>query len=71
MSLAIVHSRTQVGVEAPAVTVEAHLTNGLPALTLTGLPAGAFSLRFAKNSSFFYHNHRCCCRLSSMEIRLC
>ncbi|WP_258035378.1 hypothetical protein, partial [Pseudomonas syringae] len=25
MSLAIVHSRAQVGVEAPAVTVEAHL----------------------------------------------
>ncbi|AKT28076.1 Mg chelatase subunit ChlI [Pseudomonas syringae pv. theae ICMP 3923] len=36
MSLAIVHSRAQVGVVAPAVTVEAHLTNGLPALTLVG-----------------------------------
>ena len=35
MSLAIVHSRAQVGVGAPAVTVEAHLANGLPALTLT------------------------------------
>ena len=34
MSLAIVHSRAQVGIEAPAVTVEAHLANGLPALTL-------------------------------------
>ncbi|RMV94117.1 hypothetical protein ALP03_200246 [Pseudomonas amygdali pv. tabaci] len=41
MSLAIVHSRAQVGVEAPAVTVEAHLANGLPALTLVGLPEGA------------------------------
>jgi hypothetical protein len=40
MSLAIVHSRAQVGVEAPAVTVEAHLANGLPALTLVGLPEG-------------------------------
>ena len=38
MSLAIVHSRAQIGVEAPAVTVEAHLANGLPALTLVGLP---------------------------------
>ena len=37
MSLAIVHSRAQVGVEAPAVTVEAHLANGLPSLTLVGL----------------------------------
>ena len=27
MSLAIVHSRAQVGIEAPAVTVEAHLAN--------------------------------------------
>jgi len=40
MSLAIVHSRAQVGVEAPAVTVEAHLANGLPALTLVGLTHG-------------------------------
>lgn len=41
MSLAIVHSRAQVGVEAPGVTVETHLANGLPALTLVGLPEGA------------------------------
>src|SRR5262245_7019059 len=38
MSLAIVNSRAQVGVEAPSVTVEAHLANGLPSLTLVGLP---------------------------------
>ena len=38
MSLALVHSRALVGVEAPAVTVEAHLANGLPSLTLVGLP---------------------------------
>ena len=41
MSLAIVHSRAKVGVEAPVVTVEAHLANGLPALTLVGLPEAA------------------------------
>ena len=41
MSLAIVHSRAQIGVEAPSVTVEAHLANGLPALTLVGLPETA------------------------------
>lgn len=41
MSLALVHSRAQVGVEAPAVTVEAHLTNGLPSLALVGLPEAA------------------------------
>lgn len=41
MSLAIVHSRAQIGVQAPTVTVEAHLANGLPALTLVGLPETA------------------------------
>ena len=38
MSLALVHSRAQVGVLAPAVSVETHLANGLPHLTLVGLP---------------------------------
>lgn len=38
MSLAIVHSRAQVGVQAPSVSVETHLANGLPHLTLVGLP---------------------------------
>ncbi|MCW2269081.1 YifB family Mg chelatase-like AAA ATPase [Pseudomonas sp. JUb96] len=38
MSLALVHSRAEVGVSAPEVSVEAHLANGLPALTLVGLP---------------------------------
>lgn len=38
MSLALVHSRAQVGVQAPAVSVETHLANGLPTLTLVGLP---------------------------------
>lgn len=41
MSLAIIHSRAQVGVQAPAVSVEVHLANGLPALTLVGLPEAA------------------------------
>lgn len=41
MSLAIVHSRAQVGVDAPIVTVEAHLANGLPSLALVGLPETA------------------------------
>lgn len=41
MSLALVHSRAQVGIEAPAVSVEAHLANGLPSLALVGLPETA------------------------------
>lgn len=41
MSLAVIHTRAQVGVEAPAVTVEVHLSNGLPALSIVGLPETA------------------------------
>ncbi|MGD9941809.1 MAG: YifB family Mg chelatase-like AAA ATPase [Burkholderiaceae bacterium] len=38
MSLAIVHSRGLVGVDAPAVTVEVHIGNGLPAFHIVGRP---------------------------------
>ena len=41
MSLAVVHSRAQVGMEAPPVTVEVHLANGLPNLSIVGLPETA------------------------------
>ena len=37
MSLAIVYSRAQVGMDAPLVTVEVHLSNGLPSLSIVGL----------------------------------
>ncbi len=37
MSLAVVTSRALAGMDAPEVTVEAHLANGLPAFTLVGL----------------------------------
>jgi magnesium chelatase family protein len=37
MSLAIVHSRALDGLQAPEVTVEVHLANGLPSFTLVGL----------------------------------
>jgi magnesium chelatase family protein len=38
MSLAVIHSRGLVGVEAPSVSVEVHLANGLPAFHVVGLP---------------------------------
>jgi magnesium chelatase family protein len=38
MSLAVVYSRALAGVDAPLVTVEAHLANGLPSFTIVGLP---------------------------------
>jgi magnesium chelatase family protein len=41
MSLAIVHSRATLGIEAPLVTVEVHLSGGLPAFNIVGLPETA------------------------------
>jgi magnesium chelatase family protein len=38
MPVAVVHSRALAGMEAPRVAVEVHLTGGLPAFTLVGLP---------------------------------
>ncbi len=38
MSLAVLYSRALAGVDAPLVTVEAHLANGLPSFTIVGLP---------------------------------
>ncbi|MFL6676257.1 MAG: YifB family Mg chelatase-like AAA ATPase [Massilia sp.] len=38
MSLAVLKSRALAGMEAPAVSVEVHLANGLPGLTIVGLP---------------------------------
>lgn len=41
MSLATVYSRAGCGVDAPLVTVEVHLANGLPGLSIVGLPEAA------------------------------
>jgi magnesium chelatase family protein len=39
--LATIHSRAQAGVDAPEVTVEVHMSSGLPALAIVGLPEAA------------------------------
>lgn len=41
MSLAVVYSRTNDGINAPLVSVEVHVANGLPALSIVGLPETA------------------------------
>jgi len=41
MSLAIVYTRAQVGIDAPLVSVEVHLSGGLPGLFIVGLPEAA------------------------------
>ncbi len=39
--LATIHTRARLGVDAPAVTVEVHLSSGLPSLSIVGLPETA------------------------------
>jgi magnesium chelatase family protein len=41
MSLAITYSRASCGIEAPLVTIEVHLSPGLPSLAIVGLPEKA------------------------------
>lgn len=41
MSLAIAYTRAQVGIDAPLVTVEVHLSGGLPSFSIVGLPETA------------------------------
>ncbi len=40
-SLAVIKTRANVGIDAPQVLVEVHITNGLPALAIVGLPETA------------------------------
>ncbi len=41
MSLATIYSRGRSGIDAPLVTVEVHVSNGLPSLSIVGLPETA------------------------------
>lgn len=41
MSLAIVYSRTNAGLDSPLVSVEVHLANGLPSFSIVGMPETA------------------------------
>jgi magnesium chelatase family protein len=41
MSLSVIHTRALAGINAPEVTVEVHLSNGLPSLSIVGLPEAA------------------------------
>lgn len=41
MSLAIIHSRANLGILAPEVTIEAHISNGIPSFSIVGLPETA------------------------------
>ena len=41
MALAIIYSRGRSGIDAPLVTVEVHVANGLPSMNIVGLPETA------------------------------
>jgi magnesium chelatase family protein len=64
MSLAIVYSRASSGITAPLVTVEAHLSKGLPKLNIVGLPEAAVKeskdrVRSALLNTYFEFPARC------------
>ena len=41
MSLAVVYSRANIGIDAPLIRVEVHLSNGLPGFSIVGMPETA------------------------------
>jgi magnesium chelatase family protein len=74
MSLAVLRSRALAGMDAPAVSVEVHLANGLPSLAIVGLPdAGVREskdrVRAAlQNSGFELPNRRITINLAPADL---
>src|SRR5690606_35964475 len=74
MSFAQVYTRSVVGLHAPQVIMEVHLSQGLPALTIVGLPAAA--VRESKdrvrsailNSGFQFPNRRLTINLAPADL---
>ena len=74
MSFAQVYTRSVVGLHAPQVSIEVHLSQGLPALTIVGLPAAA--VRESKdrvrsailNSGFQFPNRRLTINLAPADL---
>jgi magnesium chelatase family protein len=74
MSLAVTLSRAQEGIAAPQVVVEVHLSGGLPATNIVGLPEAAVReardrVRVAiQNTAFEYPNRRVTVNLAPAEL---
>ncbi len=74
MNLAIIHSRTNDGINAPEVAVEVHLGNGLPGFAVVGLPE--LAVRESKdrvraaiiNSGFEFPSKRITVNLAPADI---
>lgn len=57
MSIAITYSRAQVGIQAPLITIEVHITRGLPSLSIVGLPEAAVKESKDRVRSAIINNH--------------
>ena len=74
MSLAVINTRANIGLKAPPVSVEVHLSNGLPAFNIVGLPEVAVKeskdrVRSAIiNSHFEFPNRRITVNLAPAEL---
>lgn len=74
MSLAVLKSRALTGMEAPEVTVEVHLANGLPSFTIVGLPEAEVKeakdrVRAAlQNAQFEFPNRRITVNLAPADL---
>ena len=74
MSLATVKTRAKLGIEAPSVSVEAHISSGLPKFTIVGLPETAVKeskdrVRSAIiNSGFLFPRHRITINLAPADL---
>jgi magnesium chelatase family protein len=72
--LAVVYSRAQNGIDAPLVRVEVHLSNGLPGLSIVGMPETAVKeskdrVRAAiLNSNFDFPQRRITINLSPADL---
>jgi magnesium chelatase family protein len=75
MSLAVALTRASEGVAAPLVTVEVHLSGGLPGTSIVGLPEAAVResrdrVRVAiQNTQFEYPNRRVTVNLAPAELQ--
>ena len=49
---AVTYSRALSGIEAPLVTIEVHLSRGLPSFSIVGLPVTRAAIEMAKLSAF-------------------
>ena len=71
MSVAVLHSRSLAGADAPPVTVEVHLGNGLPSFNIVGLPAsgGGIEYRLTDQASVLAGIHRRCAGFKDAHVQ--